>query len=70
MLLVVALLAGACARPSGYEGYQNRAYTVRGVPETVVIGRDGLIAYVKYGASRGNAKALRDLRLAILRAEK
>jgi len=47
-----------------------RAYTVRGVPETVVIGRDGRIAYVKYGASRGNAKALRDLRLAILRAEK
>jgi len=28
--VLAALLVGACARPGGYDGYQNRSYTVRG----------------------------------------
>jgi len=51
------------------ESFANlRAYGVRGVPHTVVIGKDGRIAYVKYGGSRKNAQAIRNLKRAIERA--
>lgn len=44
------------------------AYTVRGVPYTVVVGKDGRIAHLKSGSSRKNRIALEDLAAAIDRA--
>lgn len=45
-----------------------RAYGVRGIPHTVVIGRDGVITHVKIGGSRNNEQAITALRAAIKRA--
>lgn len=44
------------------------AYGVRGIPYTVVIGKDGRIAHVKSGGSRKNERAAEDLAAAIRRA--
>lgn len=45
-----------------------RAYSVRGIPHTVVIGKDGTVQHMKIGSSQRNQRALADLRAAIERA--
>jgi TolA-binding protein/peroxiredoxin len=51
---------------SSFENLRN--YGVRGVPHTVVIGPDGTVRYVKYGASRQDAQGVGLLSGAISRA--
>jgi hypothetical protein len=41
---------------------------VRGIPYTVVIGKDGRIVHLKSGASRANDRAVEEMSAAIRRA--
>ncbi len=45
-----------------------RAYGVRGVPHTVVVGKDGLVVHQKSGAGRADARGAAALEAAIRRA--
>lgn len=50
-------------------GFDNlRAYGVRGIPHTVVVGRDGRIVHVKVGGSRKNPQSMAALEAAVKRA--
>jgi TolA-binding protein/peroxiredoxin len=56
-------VAFLCGMANSFENLRN--YEVRGVPQTVVIGRDGKVVHVKYGSRRGDAQGLQSLREAI-----